>query len=99
MDGAIEGWLAFIASTNFSGVEWTSSGVRKISVEPHQAVTSREQRFFFLNSALSSLICNDRSYFVLPFLKFLPLIFFTYDWSKAAFIGLILERKDLTRSR
>src|SRR5882757_9154594 len=39
IEGAIAGWFAFMASTNFSGVECTSSAFRKISVDPHQQVT------------------------------------------------------------
>src|SRR5215470_17935091 len=86
MDGAIAGWLFFIASTNFSGVECTSSGRMNTSVDPHQQVTSRETLFSFLKFAMSSLICSANSYLFLPFLTHVPSSLFTYSLSKAAFI-------------
>jgi len=45
--------FAFIASTSFSGVECTSSGFTKDSVEPHQQ-SQRETREFFRKFAISS---------------------------------------------
>src|SRR2546421_1383716 len=99
IDGAIAGWFAFIASTNFSGVECTSSSLRNTSVDPHQHVTSRETRFSFLKLAISSLICSARSYLLLPFLTCVPSSLLTYSRSNAAFIGAIPERKGFTLSR
>src|SRR5450755_392574 len=92
IEGAIPGWFDFIASTNFSGVECTSSGFRKISVDPHQQVTIRETFFVFRKFAMSSLICSAHSYLFLPFFTFGPSSFLTYSGSNAAFIGLIPER-------
>src|SRR5579864_3385380 len=77
IDGAMSGWFDFMASTNFSGVECTSLGFRKLSVEPHQHVTSRDAREVFLKFAMSSLICSASSYLFLPFLMFGPSISFT----------------------
>src|ERR1043166_5069433 len=79
MEGAIAGWFAFIASTNFCGVECTSSGRINTSVEPHQQVTRRETRLLLRKLAISSLICKARSYLLLPFFTQLPSSFFTYS--------------------
>ena len=65
IEGAIAGWLLFMASTNFSGVECTSSGRMNTSVEPHQQVTRREAREVFLKFAMSSLISRASSYLFL----------------------------------
>src|ERR1700676_384893 len=99
IDGAIAGWLAFMASTNFSGVACTSSCFRKISVDPHQQVTSRATRFVFRKFAMSSLICSASSYLFFPFLTLGPSSFFTYSGSNAAFIGFMPERNVLAFSR
>src|SRR5215475_1087769 len=99
IEGAIAGWLLFIASTSFSGVECTSSGRMNTSVEPHQQVTSRDAREVFLKFAISSLICSASSYLFLAFLTHVPSSLFTYSLSNAAFIGLILERNGLTLAR
>src|ERR1700733_9808773 len=99
MEGAIPGWFDFIASTNFSGVECTSSAFRKISVEPHQHITRRETLLVFLKLAMSSLICSASSYLFFAFLTFGPSSFFTYSGSNAAFIGLIFERNGFTLAR
>src|SRR5260370_11131249 len=88
-----------MASTNFSGVECTSSGFTKDSVEPHQQVTSREAREVLRKSAMSCLICSASSYLFLPFLMFGPSISFTKPWSTAAFMGLMVERNGFTFSR
>src|SRR5262245_10995515 len=79
MEGAMAGWLACMAATNFSGVEWTSSGVTKTSVEPHQQVTRRETRLVLRKLAMSSLIFRASSYLFLAFLMLGPSIFFTYS--------------------
>src|SRR5713101_8626335 len=99
IEGAIAGWLDCIASMNFSGVECTSSGLTKDSVEPHQHVTRREARKVLRKLAMSSLICSASSYLFLPFLMFGPSINFTKSWSNAAFMGLMVERKGFTFSR
>src|SRR5579862_3721702 len=99
MEGAIAGWFSFMAFSNFSGVECTSSVVRKISVEPHHNITRREQLCFFLKFAMSFLICSAISYLFFPFFTFLPSSILTYSRSKAAGIGLILERNFLTIAR
>src|SRR2546430_6091968 len=88
-----------IASTNFSGVECTSSGLTNDSVDAHQQVTSREAREALRKLAMSSLICSAISYLFLPFLMFGPSIILTKSWSNAAFMGLIVERKGFTFSR
>src|SRR5260221_903863 len=62
-------------------------------------MTMREQPCFFLNLAMSALICNAISYLFLPFLTFLPSSIFTYSRSNAAGIGLILERNVFTIAR
>src|SRR5438132_5376821 len=84
---------------NFSGVECTSSGLTKDSVEPHQQVTRREAREVLRKLAMSSLICSACSYLFLPFLMLGPSIIFTKSCSKAAFMGLMVERKGFTFSR
>src|SRR5260370_21946519 len=43
IDGAIDGSLAFMASTNFAREQRTSSGLMNTSVEPQQQVTSRDK--------------------------------------------------------
>src|SRR5579862_3854687 len=99
MDGAIAGWLFFIPSVSFSGVECTSSGRINTSVEPHQQVTRRAARELLRKFAISSLICSASSYLFLAFLTHVPSSLFTYSLSKAAFIGLILERNGFTFAR
>src|SRR6266403_5825265 len=69
------------------------------SVEAHQQVTRRVAREVFLKSAMSSLICSASSYLFFAFLTYVPSSFFTYSLSKAAFIGLILERNGFTLAR
>src|SRR6267154_1769347 len=81
-----------MASTNFAGVECTSSGLMNTSVEPHQQVTSRETRLVLRKFSISSLICSARSYLLLPFFMYVPSNRLTYSRSKAAFIGEIPER-------
>src|ERR1700704_3017893 len=88
-----------MASTNFSGVECTSSGLTNDSVEPHQQVTRRETREVLRKFAMSSLICSASSYLFLPFLMLGPSIIFTKSWSNAAFMGLMVERKGFTFSK
>src|SRR6266404_7583938 len=88
-----------MASTNFSGVECTSSGLTNDSVDAHQQVTSREAREVLRKLAMSSLICSACSYLFLPFLMLGPSIIFTKSWSNAAFIGLMVERKGFTFSK
>src|SRR5229473_3773958 len=88
-----------MASANFSGVECTSSGFTKDSVEPHQQVTKRETREVLRKLAISSLICSASSYLFFPFLMFGPSISLTKSWSNAAFMGLMVERKGFTFSR
>src|SRR5260370_34052691 len=88
-----------MASTNFSGVECTSSGLINTSLEPHQQVTKRDTRLVFRKFSMSSLICSARSYLLLPFLTYVPSSFFTYSRSNAAFIGAMPERNGLTFSR
>src|SRR5580700_10988953 len=99
IEGAMSGEFAFMASTNFSGVECASLGFRKLSVDPHQQVTSREACEVFRKFAMSSLICSASSYLFLPFLMFGPSIIFTKSRSNAAFIGLMVERNGFTFSR
>src|SRR5258708_27934735 len=81
---------------NFSGVECTSSGLTKDSVEPHQQVTSREAREILRKLAMSSLICSASSYLFLPFLMLGPSISFTKFSSDAAFMGLSVDRNCFT---
>src|SRR5438309_9126425 len=88
-----------MASTNFSGVECTSSGLTNDSVDAHQQVTRREAREALRKLAMSSLICSAISYLFLPFLMFGPSIILTKSWSNAAFMGLMVERKGFTFSR
>src|SRR6202140_659196 len=88
-----------MASTNFAGVQCTSSGLMNTSVEPHQQVTSRDTRSVFRKFSISSLICTARSYLLLPFLTCVPSSFLTYSRSNAAFIGVIPERNGFTLSR
>src|SRR4029077_16844918 len=84
---------------NFSGVECTSSGLTNDSVEPHQQVTKRETREVLRKLAMSSLICSANSYLFLPFLMLGPSISFTKSRSKAAFMGLMVERNGFTFSK
>src|ERR1700758_178563 len=72
MEGAIAGWLVFIPSISFSGVECTSSGRINTSVEPHQQVTSRAALELLRKFAMSSLICSASSYLFLAFLTQVP---------------------------
>src|SRR5467141_2397392 len=88
-----------MASTNFSGVECTSSGFTNDSVEPHQQVTRRETREVLRKLSMSFLICNAISYLFLPFLMLGPSISFTKSRSNAAFMGLMVERNGFTFSR
>ena len=88
-----------MASTNFSGVECTASGLTNDSVEPHQQVTMRDTREVLRKFAMSSLIFSASSYLLLPFLMLGPSIIFTKSWSNAAFMGLMVERKGFTFSR
>src|SRR6266566_587078 len=99
IDGGIAEWLFFIASTNFSGVACISSGLMNTSVDPHQQVTSRDNRCVFLKLAMSSVICSASSYLFFAFLTYDPSNLFTYSRSNAAFIGRMPERNVLTFAR
>src|SRR5579859_7818319 len=96
IEGAIAGSFFFMPSINFSGVECTSSGLMKTSVEAHQQVTSRETFFVFRKFAMSSFSCSASSYLFFAFFTYVPSSRFTYSRSNAAFIGLIVFRKGLT---
>src|SRR6266702_2534600 len=62
------------------------------SVDPHQQVTSRDNRCVFLKLAMSSVICSASSYLFFAFLTYDPSNLFTYSRSNAAFIGRMPER-------
>src|SRR5882762_4898086 len=82
-----------MASTNFSGVECTSSGVTNDSVEPHQQVTRRETRDVFRKFAMSSLLCSASSHLFLPFLMLGPSSTLPKAGQTGALLGWTLKGK------
>ena len=71
LDG-IAGSFSSSARSKFSIVWCAGDSVAKISVLPHQTITSRSRLLSALNFRMSAMTCSARSFLFLPFLTFGP---------------------------
>ena len=81
--------LFFSPASKQSSELCTTLGWMKISVLPHQTMTSRARPLLFLNCAISSINWWASSHLFGPCLMWWPSSRFTYLRSKTPFIGLI----------
>ena len=94
----LDGIAGSFASSPFSNAasDWCAGdSVRKISVLPHQTITSRSSLLSALNFRMSAMSCSARSFLFLPFLTFGPSSRLTYCRSNTAGIGLIADSSSL----
>ena len=92
MLGAMSGLFARSPLSKAARVRCVDIGFKKISVDPHQIMTSRSAPVRFRNCRMSSITCSARSILVLPFFTFDPRRRFTNFCSKTAGMGLMLSR-------
>ena len=95
----MEGSFSSMAFSKDSIVSWVGPGRRKISVDPHQTMTSRSQPFSSLKFLMSSRICSAISRLSAPVFLLGPSSRVTYSGSKAAGMGSMAASSSLMGSR